>query len=478
MTSGSDLINQNWKQAECEFYAGGTQVAASVAIGSLITQQYWATIGAAAAGLAFQYAGDLAGCNNNPDPPNSDGDKVGVNGCSEVDVAGTLYSGVDDQPMGGPLGSGILKIVSHAPNPATGRYEDGVMWTLIAYDGSERIYNADYNRGKFVYIKPGAGGSCLGSSTPEPPLPPDAIGKPTDVVDGDCTWTFTPKDSYIDASGAVRVYYVVEANNDACGGPFAYWSGPDGPTPVNPNPPDESPDPIPPPEPCPCEPGDGPGGNCPDPCPDIPAPIQLPERLYKLTGICETVPEGQDQPEYEYPIPANRFELALAQRLDVIASMLQRHLSLKTPTCPPEPCPLEGDYRTISFISDEVSPEGKRRLSKRFRYRSSSGVGLSGVVEHWRSFTWQAGAVIVTHTGSALGAPKVWAATAEEGKRVIRHAAGEAGVNADQVGRWIVSGSSDPRFGMPGTMRVNTKGGYYWITSRLGPDQRPLVQET
>jgi hypothetical protein len=236
------------------------------------------------------------------------------------------------------------------------------------------------------------------------------------VEDGDCNWTFTPKDSFIDATGAVRVYYVIEADNDACGGPFAYWSGPSDPTPVNPNPPDcpegEECDPIPP-EPLPC-------------CNDI-------KELLKEIKDC---------------------------------------------ACNSNEQPLEGDYRTITFISDEYSPEGKRRLSKRFRYRSGSGIGLSGVVEHWRSFTWQAGPVCVSHKGSTLGAPQVWAATAEEGKRVIRHAAGEAGVNADQVGRWLVSGSTDPRYGMPGTMRVNTKGGYYWITSRLGPDERPLVHES
>lgn len=478
MTSGSDLITNNWKQAECAFYSTGTAVAVEVAAASVLTQQYWALAGSAAVGFAFDYAAGLAGCDNNPDPPNTDGDQVGVNGCSEVDVAGTLYSGVDNLPMEGPLAVGVSKIVSHAPNPATGRYEDGVSWTLIAYDGSERIYNADYARGKYVYIKPGAGGSCLGSSKPEPPLPPDAIGKPTEVEDGDCIWTFTPKDSYIDASGAVRVYYVIEANNDACGGPFAYWSGPDGPTPVNPNPPDDRPDPIPPPEPCPCGPDDGTGGNCPDPCPDIPAPIQLPERTYKLTGICEKVDEGEDQPEWEYPIPSQRFELALSQRLDVIAQMLQRHLSLKTPVCPPERPAKEGEFRTISFVSDEISPNGRDRVHKRFRYRSVSGIGLAGVVDHWRAFTWQAGPVCVAHKGAYWGTPQVWAATAEEGKRVIRHAALEAGLDPDQTGGWVISGSDNPRYGMPGTMKVNTSGGYYWITERLGSNARPQVEQT
>lgn len=414
MTSGSDLINQNWKQAECEFYAGGTQVAASVAIGSLITQQYWATIGAAAAGLAFEYAAGLAGCNNNPDPPNVDGDDVGIDGCREVDVAGTLYSGVDDQSMGGPMGNGILKIVGHRPNPATGKYEDGVTWDLIDYNGAPRVYNANYARGRLAYIRPGAGGTCLDSTTPEPPLPPDAIGKPTEVEDGDCIWTFTPKDSYIDASGAVRVYYVIEANNDACGGPFAYWSGPSNPTPVNPNPPDcpegEDCDPIPP-EPLPC-------------CDDI---KQLLEQI--------------------------------------------KDCACKDPK--PE---LRGDWRSVHFESDAPSPGGTRPLRKYFRYRSESGSTVAQLGAHWKDFTWQAGSVIVVHKGAWWGQAKVWAASIDEGKRVIRHAAAEAGIDPDQVGEWVVTGSSDPRYGMSGTMRPVLYDGLTWATARTGPSGPPMIE--
>lgn len=418
MTSGSDLITRNWKQAECAFYEAGTGAALEVAIASLMTKQWWGVVGASAGGLAFQYAAGIAGCYDNPEQPvGPDGPGPGVDGCRKLKSGvGALYSAIDDQPMGGLLGNNIVEIVSWEPNPATGDYKDGTWWTVRYPDGTTNRIGVGGERGLRGYIFHGSDAECEETGTPDSGLPPGDIGVSTEVVDADCTWTFSPKDSYIDATGAVRVYYVVEANNDACGGPFAYWSGPNGPTPVNPNPPDcpegEECDPIPP-EPLPC-------------CDDI-------KELLEQIKDCACKENGE---------------------------------------------PVEGDYRTISFISDENSPEGKRRLSKRFRYRSSSGIGLSGLVEHWRSFTWQAGAVIVAHTGSALGAPKVWAATAEEGKRVIRHAAGEAGVDADQVGRWIISGSADPRFGMPGTMRVNTKGGYYWITSRLGPDQRPLVMET
>ena len=115
------------------------------------------------------------------------------------------------------------------------------------------------------------------------------------------------------------------------------------------------------------------------------------------------------------------------------------------------------------------------RVAKRFRYRSESATELSGLVDHWAGFTWQAGPVCVQHSGSSVGTPQVWAASADEGKRVLRHAFGEAGVDPDQTGKWTVGGSNNARYGMPGTMRVRTTGGYYWITERLGASARPTV---
>jgi hypothetical protein len=156
--------------------------------------------------------------------------------------------------------------------------------------------------------------------------------------------------------------------------------------------------------------------------------------------------------------------------------MLQQHLVWKTPTCSGNDKPdLEGDWRTISFRSDNTSPYGKSRLRKRFRYRSTSGWSYDDLINHWKDFVFQSGPVIVQHSGSSWGTPQVWAATADEGKRVIRHAAGEAGIDPDQVGRWSISGSRSSRLGVSDTMRVETKGGYYWITARDGSDARPLV---
>jgi hypothetical protein len=58
---------------------------------------------------------------------------------------------------------------------------------------------------------------------------------------------------------------------------------------------------------------------------------------------------------------------------------------------------------------------------------------------------------------------------------VIRFAGIEAGIDPDELGEWVISGSSDPRFGMPGTMRVAKVQGLEWVTSRQGPSGLPLL---
>ena len=200
----------------------------------------------------------------------------------------------------------------------------------------------------------------------------------------------------------------------------------------------------------------------------------IPGTTYTLQGVCECVEDGQDQPIAEFEVEPAKNLGAIINRLDTIDQMLQQHLAWKTPICKPCITP-KGDWRTISFVSDEVSPYGNARLRKRFRYRSLSGLGLSAVIDHWKDFVWSAGPVCVQHADADWGTPQCWASSADEGKRVIRHAAGEAGIDPDQDGRWIVSGSDSARVGVPGTMRVNRKGGYYWITARDGSEGRPLV---
>ena len=198
----------------------------------------------------------------------------------------------------------------------------------------------------------------------------------------------------------------------------------------------------------------------------------LPEKEYTLNPVCE-----EEAPPTVVTLPEEKAFDRLISAIDVVPELLQAHLGYKTPTCggrSPGP-ELLGDWRTISFISDEVSPYGHSRLRKRFRYRSTSGLGLPGVIDHWKDFVWSAGPVCVQHADASWGTPQCWASSIDEGKRVIRHAAGEAGIDPDQDGRWVVSGSHSARVGVSGTMRVRTKGGYYWITARDGSERRPIV---
>ena len=156
--------------------------------------------------------------------------------------------------------------------------------------------------------------------------------------------------------------------------------------------------------------------------------------------------------------------------------ILQQHLDWKTPTCSEKP-ELRGSWVTVRFKSDAPSPLSTARLRKLFRYRSESGLDLGQRTAYWAPFTYTAGPVCVIHSGAWWGTPQVWASSGDEGKRVIRHAAGEAGLDPDQTGRWQISGSDNPRFGMPGQMRVEKIGGLEWVTDRDGPAGWPVFAD-
>jgi hypothetical protein len=119
----------------------------------------------------------------------------------------------------------------------------------------------------------------------------------------------------------------------------------------------------------------------------------------------------------------------------------------------------------------------RRPLRKLLRYRDQTGASLSAHTEHWRDFEWDAGPVCVIHKGAAWGTPQVWAASAAEGKRVIRHAGEIAGVDPDSDGQWIITGSTDPRYGRTGRMGIRElQPGSVAVTKRDGPNEMPLVQ--
>ena len=201
-----------------------------------------------------------------------------------------------------------------------------------------------------------------------------------------------------------------------------------------------------------------------------------PGAIYRMVSVCEKDASGEPISEaVEVPIgflPAPEAQIA---RLDAIVELLQASKNFKQPVCPDERPTLEGNWRTISFRSTQSSPYGKSCIRKRFRYRSLSGIGLGELVDYWKDFTWTTGPVCVTHKGYSWGTPQVWAVTADEGKRVIQHAAGEAGFDANQVGQWGISHSSSSRYGVSLPVKVDTTGGYYWITDRDNSNGRPIV---
>ena len=206
---------------------------------------------------------------------------------------------------------------------------------------------------------------------------------------------------------------------------------------------------------------------------------EYPGLIYRMVSVCEKDASGEPISEQvEVPIPDLKAPDAQLARLDAIVELLQASKNFKQPVCPNERPKLEGDWRTISFRSTQSSPYGKSCIRKRFRYRSLSGIGLGELVDHWKDFTWTTGPVCVIHSGFSWGTPQVWAATADEGKRVIQHAAGEAGFDADQVGEWRISNSASARYGVSLPVKVDTTGGYYWVTERDGSDGRPIVALT
>ena len=195
--------------------------------------------------------------------------------------------------------------------------------------------------------------------------------------------------------------------------------------------------------------------------------------IYRMEAPCDKDKDGNPL-VWEKEIPPAPSTDALGYRLTAIHEQISQALAWKTPICHDQE-PTEGDFRTIHFRSASPSPYSSSRLRKRFRYRSTSGLGLGEVVDHWKDFTFESGPVVVSHLGSAWGTPKVWAASEDEGKRVIRHAAGEAGIDPDQVGRWRIGSCDSSRLGVSDTMSVDTEGGFYRITARDGSDGRPIV---
>jgi hypothetical protein len=427
---------------------------------------------------------------NNPDA-NTQGD------CWEVDGLGTLieYSIFPDGEIGGvlelvnaPSYKSVVQILGYGPGGDDPEF-NGVLRYKI-FDGStkEYLYRIPTNGNEQHFtLNPNDGSNCIDSDKNPPPVPiPDT---PYTWVDqsNNCTYNLTPlgfADGSPDGSSPGVVYLIEAAETRSSGGriggcnfaPTIYYGGGGGegngpryyPAPDNR---DDDPDGVPwwlPPLVAGAASGIvssildalvNPG----------PAP-EWEDTTYAIQGICETVADGDIQPILQTPVKGGVFAPTVISRLDALTVLLQYHLSLKTPICTPEKPALEGQWVTTQWESDEKMVDSGRRLRKLFRYRTKSARDLGQLSAYWESFTWTSGPVIVFHKGAWWGTPKVWASTEEEGQRVLRFAAAEAGLDPDQVGEWGVSSSRSARYGMPGTMRIKQFKGFPWVAKRDGSE--------
>jgi hypothetical protein len=194
----------------------------------------------------------------------------------------------------------------------------------------------------------------------------------------------------------------------------------------------------------------------------------LDPKTLTLNPVCES-----DKESTSVVLPSEKYTDRIQSTLDAIPVLLQAHLGYKTPTCGNEKPKLLGRWVTSRWLSDGDSPNGGRRLRKLFRYRTLSSRTNEELSEFWDGFTWQAGPTLVEHRGAWWGNPACWAVNETEGKRVIRNAAREAGLDPDMDGEWFVGSSRSPRFGMEGTMRLAKLGRWNHTVSRDGSDGYP-----
>jgi len=199
----------------------------------------------------------------------------------------------------------------------------------------------------------------------------------------------------------------------------------------------------------------------------------MPSKEYSITAICETPNESGEQPSTSVILPEEDTIDRLLSLGDMMPDLLQAHLGYKTPTCGSSKTNLAGSWVSTRWVSDGNSDNGERPLRKLFRYRSKSTRNVDQLQAWWAPFTWSSGATIVSHKGAWWGTPQVWASNEAEGKRVIRFAAVEAGIDPDLDGEWVVASSSSARYGMSDTMRLAKTNGEYWATRRDGPSALP-----
>lgn len=195
---------------------------------------------------------------------------------------------------------------------------------------------------------------------------------------------------------------------------------------------------------------------------------QYPPGSRTIYAACEYKENG-DPESFTVNYPEENYQSRVLTALDSIVDFQQQILKWKTPTCSGGGSSVTGEPVTINWISDEFSGTSGDRVQKLLTYFDQTGKTQAEHQAHWKDFSWQAGPVIVSVNDVPLGKPQVWAASVDEGKRVINHAAVIAGVDMTKAS-WLVTSPRSSRFGLTGTMRVKVSDkGLLWVTKRDGP---------
>ena len=199
----------------------------------------------------------------------------------------------------------------------------------------------------------------------------------------------------------------------------------------------------------------------------------LPATSLSINAACEYKEDGSPE-EFTINFPEQKYQDRVLDALTAQVEFAQQFHLWKTPICGNNTKPvLFLHWRSITFESDEYTDTGNSRLVKRFRYRGSAPGDVVELANHWKDFEWDTGDVIVYHKGTGVGTPKVWAASEAEGKRVIRHAFAEAGVDPDQSGEWGVSGTDHARYGVARRVKLKRIDGAWSATARQGASGWP-----
>ena len=196
---------------------------------------------------------------------------------------------------------------------------------------------------------------------------------------------------------------------------------------------------------------------------------------YRVVSVCEKDADGEDVSyAEERNIPIQKYQPAVLSRLDAIASLLQPLKDYKQPICKPQSNKFQF-FRALRFESADYTSTGNSRCTKEFRYRGPVDVDERDLANHWKDFSWNTGPAIVKHEGSGAGNLQVWAASTQEGERVIRHAFAEIGLNPDEIGVWSYNSTENPRYGIRHEVFLKQVDGCWSATSRNGPDGWPLA---